>query len=117
VLSEEETRQRAAFYYCAGFQLKMLMRNDFLRPEEYLTILERSSLKLAEDEIIRTTIEEGVLSGSEDGGVYALITLFEGFLYALCEVLEIDADSIAAIIPAEFLATLSDEMNAGRSSD
>jgi hypothetical protein len=111
MLSEEETLQRAAFYYCAAYQLKMLLRNDFLNPGEYLKLLERSSLKLAEDEMIRTTIEEGVLSGSDDGGINALISLFEGFLYALCEVLETDADSVAAMVPAQFLETLSDEMN------
>jgi hypothetical protein len=113
VLSEEDTRQRAAFYYCAGYQLKMLIRNDLLHPEEYLKLLERSSLKLAEDEIIRTTIEEGVLSGRDDGGIDTLITLFEAFLYALCEVLETDVDSIAAMIPAQFLDSLADEMKTG----
>lgn len=111
MLSEEETRQRAAFYYCAGYQLKMLLRNDLLHPGMYLKYLERSSLKLAEDEFIRTTIEEGVLSDCDDGGVNSLITLFEGFLYAFCEVLETDADSIAAMIPPEFLDTLAREMD------
>ena len=111
MLSEEETRQRAAFYFCAGYQLKMLVRNDLRHPGEYLKLLERSSLKLAEDELIRTTIEEGVLSGRDDGGVTALITLFEGFLYALCEVLETDADTMAALIPPDFLDSLTREMD------
>ena len=110
MLSEDETRQRAAFYYCAVYQLKMLLRNDLLHPEKYLKCLECSSLKLAEDDFIRTTIEEGILSGLDDGGVNSLITLLEGFLYALCEVLETDADSIAAMIPAQFLDNLADEM-------
>ena len=111
MLSEEETRQRAAFYFCAGYQLKMMLRNDLRHPTEYLKLLERSSLTLAEDELVRTTIEDGVMSGRDDGGVNTLITLFEGFLYALCEVLETDADTIGAMIPPDFLDTLAREMD------
>ncbi len=117
MLSEEETRQRAAFYFCAGYQLKMLFRNDLLHPGDYLTVLKRSSLNLADDELVRTKIEESIRSGADDGGLIALITLFEGFVFALCEVLEIEGDTIGTMISPEFLQKLADEMSGALSDE
>jgi hypothetical protein len=112
MLSEQEVRERAEFCYCVVWQLKHLLRNELLNPLTYQDFLKRSSLGLGTDEFIGSAIEEGLLSGKENAGVNDLISLYEGFLLAYCEVLEIDMETVVAGIPTESLRILADEMNA-----
>jgi hypothetical protein len=112
MLSEEQVRDRAAYCYCVCLQLRFLLKNDLLLPTQYMDFLKRSSLQLGDDEFIKTTIEDGILSGLEDGGINNLIHLYEGFVYAFCEVLQTDVDSITEQISPEFLKQLADEMDA-----
>jgi hypothetical protein len=56
------------------------------------------------------TLEEGMKSGLEDCGVNNLILMYESFVYAFCEVLQIDIEDLRDSIPREALQTLSAEM-------
>jgi hypothetical protein len=112
MLSELEVRERAEFCYCVVWQMKHLLRNELLNPLTYRDFLKRSSLGLGNDEFICSALEEGLRSGTENAGVNDLISLYEGFLHAYCEVLESDMETVTAGIPSEFLRKLADEMNA-----
>jgi len=112
MLPEHEVRERAEFCYCVVWQLKHLLRNELLNPSTYCDFLKRSSLGIGDDEFISHALEQGLLSGAENAGVNDLITLYEGFLHAYCEVLEADMETVAAGIPSDFLQILADEMDA-----
>ena len=48
--------------------------------------------------------------GNPDGGLTYLISLYEGFTHAYCEVIEKDLSEIRDAIPKEFLQKLAAEM-------
>ena len=48
-----------------------------------------------------------------DGGLLQLISLYEGFTHAFCQVLEKDMDEIKAQIPPDFIKKLAEEMGVG----
>jgi hypothetical protein len=111
MLSEEEVRQRAEYCYCVYIQLNALLKNELLDPSRYMEYLKNSSLHLGDDEFIKATIEEGLLTGLEDGGLESLISLYEGFVHAFCTVLEIDIRDMVQNISGDFLEKLVEEVS------
>ncbi|MCX7816678.1 MAG: hypothetical protein N2317_04095 [Syntrophales bacterium] len=109
MLSEKEVRDRAEYCYLVFYQLSCLRAAD-VPPHKYLEYLENSSLKLGEDEFIRSIIEEDLFLGIPDGGLQYLITLYEGFTHALCEVLETNVESLRDSIPKSLLEKLATEI-------
>jgi hypothetical protein len=110
MLPENETRQRAEYCYLVFLQLNRLRDNMQVTPERYLDYLGRSTLRLAEDEFIRSIVEEELKMGSHDGGLGYLIALFEGFAHAYSEVLEIPLEEIRDSLPVDLREKLAAEM-------
>ncbi len=112
MLAEKEIMDRAFYCYSVCLQLNWLLQNDSINTSEYLNTLEKSSLKLAEDDFIRQSIGEALVSGEEDGGLSSLIMIYESFTLAFCEVLEIGMDDVRQSIPPERLRELAAEVGA-----
>jgi hypothetical protein len=110
VLSEAEVRERAEYCCCVLLQLGWLHDNELVEPARYLDYLGNSSLQLASDEFVVTTIEEALLLDLPDGGLRTLLALYEGFVHALCEVLESDTAQLRNGISREFLRKLASEV-------
>ena len=110
MLTEEEVRERAEYCCCVLLQLGWLHDNELVEPARYLDYLRNSSLQLASDEFIATTIEEALLLKQPDGGLRTLLALYEGFVHALCEVLESDMEIVRNEIPQDFLRKLASEV-------
>jgi len=110
MLPENETRERAEYCYLVFLQLNRLRDNMQVTPERYLDYLGRSTLRLAEDEFIRSIVEEELKMGSHDGGLGYLIALFEGFAHAYSEVLEIPLEEIRDSLPVGLREKLAAEM-------
>jgi hypothetical protein len=110
MLPENEIRQRAEYCYLVFLQLSRLRDNIQVAPERYLDYLERSTLRLAEDEFIRSIVEEELKMGSHEGGLGYLIALFEGFAHAYSEVIEIPLEEIRDSIPVDLREKLAAEM-------
>jgi hypothetical protein len=110
MLPENEIRQRAEYCYLVFLQLSRLRDNMQVAPERYLDYLGRSTLRLAEDEFIRSIVEEELKMGSHDGGLGYLIVLFEGFAHAYSEVLEIPLEEIRDSLPVDLREKLAAEM-------
>jgi len=111
MLSEEEIQERAKYCYLVFFQLSCLQEQVLSAPAHYLSVLEKSSLGLSEDEFIRVTMEEEFRMESPDCGLTYLITLYEGFAHAYCEVIEKQLTGIRDEIPPDYLKKLAAEMN------
>jgi hypothetical protein len=90
--------------------LNWLDGNYNARPEQYLDYLKKSSLGLADDEFIRTSIEDGLASGKEDAGLNEIILVYESLTMAFCEVLEINQAQLQESLPHDRLKTLASEM-------
>ena len=110
MLPENEIRQRAEYCYLVFLQLSRLRDNMQVTPERYLDYLGRSTLRLAEDEFIRSIVEEELKMGSHDGGLGYLIALFEGFAHAYSEVLETPLEEIRNSLPVDLREKLAAEM-------
>ena len=110
MLSEEEIRERAKYCYLVFLQLSRLRENIQSTPECYLDYLKRSTLRLSEDDFIRCIIEEELKMGNPDGGLTYLITLYEGFAHAYCEVLQVPLEEMRDGIPAGVREKLALEM-------
>lgn len=110
MLSENEVRQRALYCYCVMLQLGWLHDNELIEPNRYMDILNNSSLQLADDEFLTLTIEESLAMGREDAGLSGILALYEGFVHALCEVLEIGIDDLRKEISPQFLIQLAQEV-------
>jgi hypothetical protein len=110
MLPENEIRQRAEYCYLVFLQLNRLRDNMQVTPERYLDYLERSTLRLAQDEFIRSIVEEELKMGSSDGGLGYLIALFEGFAHAYSEVLETPLEEIRDSLPVDLREKLAAEM-------
>ncbi len=110
MLSEEEVRERAKYCYCVLMQLGWLHDNELIEPHQYLDCLKNSTLQLAGDGFIVATIEEALMLHGSDGGLSALLALYEGFVHAYCEVLESDIETLAKEIPRDFLSKLAGEV-------
>jgi len=110
MLPENEIRQRAEYCYLVFLQLSRLRDNMQAPPERYLDYLGRSTLRLAEDEFIRSIVEEELKMGSHDGGLGYLIALFEGFAHAYSEVIEIPLEKIRDSLPVDLREKLAAEM-------
>ena len=111
MLPENETRERAEYCYLVFLQLNRLRDNMQVTPERYLDYLGRSTLRLAEDEFIRSIVEEELKMGSHDGGLGYLIALFEGFAHAYCEVIEIPLEDVRDGISSDFREKIAAEMD------
>lgn len=111
MLPENEIRQRAEYCYLVFLQLSRLRENLQATPERYLDYLLRSTLRLAEDEFIRSIVEEELKMGNPDGGLGYLIPLYEGFAHAYCEVMQIPLEEIRDGIPLDFREKLAAEMD------
>ncbi len=110
MLQESEIEERARYCYCVFLQLSWLYSNDFAEPGQYLNFLAKSSLGLGSDQFITMTIEEAMRENRSDGGLLSLISLYEGFAHAFCQVLEKELDEIIRQLSPEFLKQLADEM-------
>jgi len=112
MLPENEVMDRAFYCYCICLQLNWLLGNDDVEPPQYLEVLKDSSLQIGDDDFIAQSITEALVAGDEDGGLEALITIYESFAYAYCEVLEISMDDLRESIPPEKLKQLASEVGA-----
>jgi hypothetical protein len=110
MLAEKDIHERAEYCYLVCLQLNWLDGNYNARPEQYLDYMKKSSLGLADDEYIRASIEEGLSGGKEDSGLNELIIVYESFVMAYCEVLEISQEKLKEGIPPDRLKTLAAEM-------
>jgi hypothetical protein len=110
MLAEEEVRERATFCLCALLQLGWLYDNDSVEPHRYLDYLKGSSLHLGSDEFLTSTIQDALAQQQPDGGLKPLLALYEGFVHALCEVLETDPQRLMKDISPEFLEQLAAEV-------
>jgi len=110
MLSEKEITDRARYCYCVFLQLSWLYSNDCIEPARYLEYLKGSSLDLGDDRFITMSIEEAFMENRPDGGLLSLISLYEGFVHAFCEVLEEELDYIKEGITPDFLQLLASEM-------
>jgi hypothetical protein len=110
MLTESEVRERAEYCYLVFMQLSCLRANQYAEPERYLDSMECSTLRLADDEFIRTILDEELKMGTPDGGLGYLIALYEGFAHAYCEVLQRPLEEIRDGIPEAFREKLSVEM-------
>lgn len=116
MLQEPEIEERARYCYLVFLQLSWLYSNDCIQPGQYLEYLAKSSLGLGTDEFVTVSIGNALgLEHRADGGLLSLISLYEGFVHAFCQVLEKDVDEIRAQIPSSFLKQLADEMGVGDS--
>jgi hypothetical protein len=114
MLQEPEIEERARYCYLVFLQLSWLYSNEGARPDQYLDFLAKSSLGLGADEFITMSVHDAVgLEHRSDGGLLSLISLYEGFAHAFCQVLEKNIDEIKAQIPLGFLKQLADEMGVG----
>jgi hypothetical protein len=114
MLQEPDIEERARYCYLVFLQLSWLHSNDDIQPEKYLECLTKSSLGLGGDEFITLSIGDALrLERRPDGGLLSLISLYEGFTNAFCQVLEKDVDEIRAQIPEGFLMQLAGEMGVG----
>jgi hypothetical protein len=111
MLPETEVKERARYCYCVFRQLNWLYGNTAIPSSEYLTYLKKSSLGLGEDDFIMLTLEEAVIQENPEQGLQSLLNLYEGFLHALCEVLETDMEAVKNEISPELLQRLAAEMN------
>lgn len=113
MLQESDIEERARYCYCVFLQLSWLHGNDFAHPANYMDFLANSSLGLGSDEFVKMTVGNAAgLHEQPDGGLLSLISLYEGFTHAFCQVLEKDLEEIRAQIPAGFLRKLAEEMGA-----
>jgi hypothetical protein len=110
MLTEEVIRERALYCYCVLLQLGWLHDNELVEPQQYLDYLDNSSLQLGSDDFIKTTLEESLAMRRPDGGLGALLALYEGFLHAYCEVLESSHEEVCKEIPQDFLRKLASEV-------
>lgn len=110
MLSEEEIKERVKYCYCVYLQLNWLRDSELIEPAEYWECLQKSSLQLSDDEFIQMTIRDALLSGQDDGGLNYLIDLYQGFIYAFCEVLQIDTEEIEKNLSRDYLKKLAAEV-------
>ena len=117
MLAEEEIQERAKYCYLVFFQLSCLRSLELANPAHYLKVLEKSSLHLIDDEFILLTMEDEFRMGSTDCGLDYLITLYEGFAHAYCEVVEKQLSSIRDGISGDLLKKLAAEMTHEEAED
>lgn len=110
MLLENEIRERAEYCYLVFLQLSCLRANPKAEPHRYPDYLSRSTLRLADDEFIRTILDEELKMGTADGGLGYLIALYEGFAHAYCEVLQRPLEEIRDGVPQNFREKLAGEM-------
>lgn len=110
MLSEYDILERAKYCTCVLMQLGCLSGNSAIQPDRYMEILRGSSLDLASDPLIASTIDEALLTSQPDGGLSGLLSFFEGIVFALCEVLQTDLNSLLETIPGDFLDKLAREV-------
>lgn len=113
MLSESEVEERARYCRCVFLQLSRLYSRDLVEPSRYLEYLNKSSLGLGSDQFISETIEEALAANQPDAGLLSLLTLYEGFTYAYCEVLEKSLEEIEETLPPGLLEQLAEEMEGG----
>ncbi len=110
MLNAKEVRERAEYCYLVYHQLCHLQKNEFIEPTDYIRILDKSSLDLKNDNFIKETIKSSILIGQQDGGLNSLVSLYEGFVYAFCEVIETNIESLVASLDKDFLQSLKEEI-------
>jgi len=110
MLDASEIEERARYCYCVFLQLSWLLSNDFAEPGSYAEYLAKSSLGLGSDRFIAMTLEEAMMENRPAGGLRSLVSLYEGFCHAFCQVLEKDVEEIKAQISPGFLNKLAEEM-------
>ena len=113
MLDASEIEERARFCYCVFLQLSWLYGNDSVEPDRYPDYLAKSSLGLGSDRFITMTLDEALMENRPDGGLRSLVSLYEGFAHAFCQVLEKDMDEIKAQISPGLLKKLAEEMGVG----
>jgi len=111
VLPENEIAERLEYCYLVYCQLTALQMNESVEPPDYLPTLKKSSLRIEEDGFIGMTLKDGLIRGVEDGGLSNLISLYEGFVHAFCEVLETDLEDVKSTLPLDILEKIIGEVN------
>ena len=111
MLPEKEIVERLEYCYLVYCQLAALQMNESVEPFEYLDVLKKSSLRIEEDGFIGMTLKDGFMRGIEDGGLSNLISLYEGFVHAFCEVLETDLEDVKDTIPGDILEKVVREVH------
>jgi hypothetical protein len=117
MLTEKEVCDRAEYCYLICLQLNWMLSNESIQPEKYLEQIKKSSLGLAEDDFIVMTIEDGLRAGAEDCGVNNLILIYESFVHAFCEVMQIDVEDLQESIPRDLLQKLAAQMGVEMKSE
>ena len=110
MLTEEEVRERAQYCYCVFLQLGWLHDNELVEPHQYLDYLQNSTLQLASDEFVSSTIEEALAMRQPDGGLSTLLALYEGFVHAYCDVIESNLEELGKEVPHDLLEKLASEV-------
>jgi hypothetical protein len=110
MLTEEDVRERAQYCYCVLLQLGWLHDNELVEPQHYLDYLQNSSLQLASDEFVFTTIAEALVLHQPDGGLSTLLALYEGFVHAYCDVIESNLEELSKEVSHDFLHKLASEV-------
>jgi len=110
MLTEKEVCERAEYCYLICLQLNWMLANESIQPVKYIEQIRKSSLGLADDDFIVMTLEEGMKSGLEDCGVNNLILMYESFVHAFCEVMQINIEDLRDSMPREALQKLAAEM-------
>ncbi len=113
MLEASEIEERARYCYCVFLQLSWLLSSDLAEPGRYADYLCKSSLGLGSDRFIAMTLEEALMENRCEGALRSLVSLYEGFAHAFCQVLEKDMDEIRAQISPGFLKKLAEEMGVG----
>ena len=110
MLNEKDINERAKYCYLVYHQLCYLQKNEFIDPIQYIDILEKSSLGLKSDNFIRESITRAISIGDQDGGLNSLVSLYEGFVYAFCEILEINIETLVKNFDKNILRSLEKEI-------
>jgi len=111
MLEEKEIAERLEYCYLVYCQLVALQMNESVEPFEYISILKNSSLHIDEDGFIGISLKDGLVLGIEDGGLSNLVSLYEGFVHAFCEVLETNMEAVKNAIPGDILEKIIREIN------
>jgi len=110
MITETEAQARAEYMGLVHHQLKILRNRRDLEPEDYLQLVERSSLKLGEIEWVRGMILEASAAGKVAQILDRLIMYYEGYFEALARILEVKPDVLFSTFDTEKVKRLEAEM-------
>ncbi len=116
--SEEKVSKNVEYCYKVSFQLSWLRDNHEIKPKDYWNYLKNSSLDLEKNEYIQITVESAVnYSKGKHGDLDRLIEVYDTYVMAYCNVLEMDKEEIVNNLPKEGLEKLAKEVGMSISFD